>query len=265
MVVPLLAHRPPPFFYLDSSTMSKASSSHLSAAIARTNLVVNTSMACRADGCNRPRRGFGIWCRSCLPKARKLGHPNARGIRPSEYKETERRVRSLFAGANADHPGLVYATQALEAWMAEALESSALPQKRWPHPSVPEVARLARHGVTARDLLVRLCSVYYFLRSNPTVLPSDDARSFAVSHALIKLAPRASRLSRSGRSAWTINAPRYAVAHLGKHLRVWLASFLEVVAQALDQRDVQRASVVAALRQPFGVPAAAILAEQSPT
>lgn len=235
---------------------------HLSSAKARTNLVRNTNLACRASGCSQRRRGFSTFCRQCLPNAKRLGHPNARAIWPSEYRDPENKVNDLFV-CNPDHAGLVYVTQALGSWMQEAVAAADLAPKNRPHPSVEEVARLVRHGVTASALLVRLCAVFAFLRSNPNVLPNDDARAFAISHAVIKLAPRARRQSRTRKSQWVVAPKSGAVAHLGRHLSGWLVAFLETVAQAVEQREQQRASVQQSLREPFGVPAAAILAEEA--
>lgn len=233
---------------------------HLSAARARTNLVRNLNKACRASGCSLPRKGFSVWCPRHLPAAKRLGHPDARALRPTEYREQENMVEDLFR-CHPDHPGLVYVLQTLDAWLQEATSAEALPANRWPHKSVAEVARLVRYGVTSRALLVRLCAVFAFLRSTPSVLPSDEARWAAISHAVFKLAPRPRRESRTHRSRWVVLPKAAAVAHLGRHLTESFAPFLEVVAQGLDQREQQRANVQQALRQPFGVPAAAILTE----
>jgi hypothetical protein len=126
------------------------------------------------------------------------------------------------------------------------------------------VARLVRHGVQPLELLEVLCGVIYWQRQHPSRLPSDAARDFAVSHALLNLAPRPKRVLHRTGQQYSTRAKFAALQHLGKFLRVWLADFLAVVFVALDDREAQRASVLASLRQPFGPPVVAFLDETKP-
>lgn len=235
---------------------------------ARSNLTINQWKTCFSPGCTNERTGYNRTCRAHTPRDKINGHPLAGAIRETEYRPEVDAVRTLFA-EDPDHPGLLHTLKAMEVWMQQAKAAEGLSVQSQPYPSAPEVARLVRWGVQPVDILATFFGALYWQQHNRTSrLPDDVSRDFALSHAVLRLAPRAKRgfrgLSASGTASYI--RPKFApLQHLGKHLRQWLAPLYPVVAQALDSRDQQREEVLASMRQPFRAPAVSILQGIKPT
>ncbi len=203
-------------------------------------------------------------CGKHKPRARTLGDATAKPVGPHEYRSEVLQVRQLFA-ENSTHPGLTATLRALEDWMQQARSGEGLSVKEQPYPSAPEVARLVRHGVQAVDILVTVCGHLQWQRSNPHRLPSDAARDFALSRAVMKLAPRPLKQSPHQRSKGYRTIPKFAaLQHLGMFLRQWLSDFLAVVQLALEQRAAQKVKLKQDLRTPFGAPVVAFMDESKP-
>lgn len=182
---------------------------------------------------------------------RNHGHPDARDIPAKEYRGEVGAVRALLT-ENASHPGLVAALRFLDALMQNARAGEGLSDKAQTFPSAPEVARLARHGVQPLDILATLFGCLYWQGQHPRALPDDRARDFALSRAVLKLAPRAVRQGKGGQR---YDRPKFAaLEHLGRFLRQELASLYPMVSQALDTQEEQQRAALAAMRAPFKVP-----------
>lgn len=165
-------------------------------------------------------------------------------------------VADLFA-RNLTHKGHLQAVEWVNGLVARATHNEGT------FKGASEVARLARHGVKAVDILTELCAVTMYLDANPRAVPDDRAANYAVSSAVFKLAPRPRRITRKVGSAWGVTvkpaggnsyAPKprtSALAFVGQHLRQSLAPFISNVQRSLQSRDAQRKAFEAELSVPL--------------
>jgi len=102
-----------------------------------------------------------------------------------------------------------------------------------------------------------------FLKSHPRAVPDDRSWDFAVSSAVLQLAPRPRRTTRRAGDHWPVNsapgnsqsyAPKArtsALAFIGKHLRETFAPLLVNVQHSIESRDAQQKAFEAELAAPF--------------
>ena len=165
-------------------------------------------------------------------------------------------VADLFA-RNVTHKGQLQALEWVSGLVARATHNEGA------FKGAEELARLARHGVKAADILTELCAVTMYLDANPRAVPSDAAWDYAVSSAVFKLAPRPRRITRKVGSPWGVTvkaasgnsyAPKprtSALAFVGRHLRESLAPFIVNVQRSIQSRDAQRKAFEAELSAPL--------------
>ena len=214
----------------------------------------NTGHACSLSHCSARRHGLYLWCKDHALRARRYGHPAAAPLHPKLWAAERRMVADLFA-RNVTHKGQQQALEWVSRLMTQATHNEGA------HKGAEELARLARHGVKAVDILTELCAVTMYLDANPRAVPSDVAWDYAVSSAVFKLAPRPRRTTRGPNGHWPLKpdptrsyAPKprtSALAFVGRHLRQSLAPFLSNVQRSIESRDAQRKAFEAELSAPL--------------
>jgi hypothetical protein len=219
----------------------------------------NETQPCDLPGCGRPRWGLNRWCRSCTGQANQYGHPKARPLRASQWTEERKLVRQLL-DANPDHPGIHSVVDLISSWSATAC-SNELAFK-----GADEVARLARHGIKAADILVEVVAAWLWLQRQPHAVPDQRSQDFAMSRAVFGLAPRARRQTRGPGGVWPVTrklsancsyspkAKTSAMAYVGQFLRMALAPFLANVMHSIEQQAEHQARFQAAMQAPLQVP-----------
>lgn len=213
----------------------------------------NQLRTCKAPGCHLPRHSINLWCRAHFDRAELYGHPHARPLKRSTWSLQREKVESLL-DRNADHPGLQSALSFLASWSAQAAANEQA------FNGAEEIARLVRHGVTPKAILVEVCACLLWLDQNPLALPDDLSRDVALSRAVFGLAPRARRQTRGPGGYWPVTRKlahnhsyspkprRSSVRYVGPFLRQALAAFIANVgmtleAEALRQQEIEAAKV----------------------
>jgi hypothetical protein len=220
----------------------------------------NQAIQCQAPGCIHNRLGLDLWCRGHGAKAKQYGHPFAKPLKASSWAADRAAVVALLQ-ANESHPGTILALQWVTSWIRKAAEAHG--NSSASYKGAEEVVRLVKHGVTARAILVEVAAVSLWLNRNPSMLPSDRARCFAISRAVFSLAPRERRITRTASGGWgsvktsqsySPKARSSGLAYVGQHLQTSLAPFLANVQVSLETQDQQRAEAWAAMRAPLAPP-----------
>jgi hypothetical protein len=218
----------------------------------------NKVHTCTAAGCSKPRRGISLYCSSHLPAVQRYGHWSARPIPSSRYEVERNEVAALAAG-NAAHPAFVQALAYVQQWMAKAAANESA------YKGAEQVARLVREGVPAEMLLIEVAALWSHLQAHERLLPDDKARDFALSRAVIALAPLPRRVTYSATnksSEYSLRPRTSALSHIGKHLREVLALFLANVHQAVITRHERAAAALEAMRAPLSVNVPQLMEEE---
>lgn len=218
----------------------------------------NMARECSAKGCHETRDGLDAYCSIHNRTYRSYGHPKGRPIAPQNYRPYLRDIEPLFE-VNRQHPGFVAALGYVTDWMRRAVDNEEA------YRGAPEVARVARHGVTPLKALAEVCAMYCWIRDNPRLLPNTRAEDFAMSRAFMALAPRPRRVTheaaKKGTSGYQLR-PRFAdLDSIGSHLRSVLVYFVSNVAEAVATRDARARETLQQLRAPLLSPTAVYMAE----
>ena len=218
----------------------------------------NSAKICCARGCTATRHGLNLFCKPHDVAYRRYGHPTAKPINPANYTPYRALILPVFA-ANESHPGLVAALDYIAQWLSRATANEKSCK------ASPEMARLVRAGVSARDVLVEACALWCYTADNPRAVPDIKAENVAISRAVFALAPRpriysAITAAKPTQGSYATRALPSALAGCGSVIRAVLSHFLVNVQQAVSTRDARAAATLAALRAPLKSPTAAYLA-----
>lgn len=218
----------------------------------------NSMRLCKARGCTEYRQGLDAYCPAHQAVYRKYGHPAAGPIKPARYASYRKEVSAIL-DANLQHPGYLAALDLITRWMAAAVANEASSK------AAPEIARLVRHGVSPRDLLMEVSAFWCFLQDNPRALPDTRAEDFGISRSVMALAPRPRRYTREallkGTSGYPMRPKFSALDSIGSWLRSVLVFFLTNVAQAVVSKESRVAETMAQLKAPLATPTAAYIQE----
>lgn len=223
----------------------------------RVSSLVQTNEAnyCSVPGCNTHRHSLSKWCLRHFSTAERNGDPLGVTVRATQWKPYLGKVQELFT-SNSDHPGLTRAISFIKTWMVSADAHAGT------HQWAKEVDRLHRNGVTPLQVITELAACWSYLQDNPRVCRTDKHKEFTLSKAVLCLAPRPRRFTASNnlscRNGYAIKAKPAALAHIGKHLTQALAALLVNVHQSLSHEQDIAARAVEDMRQPFGIPNAAL-------
>ena len=225
--------------------------SSLTASISR-----NQSLTCSLHHCSFLRTGLNLWCKAHTVKAMRYGSPNGKPLNPKLWASERAAVSDLFQ-RNATHAGQLQAVEVIDGLMTRASANEGA------FKGGEELARLARHGVRALDILTEVCAISLYLNANPRAVPDDRSWDVAVSAAVFKLAPRPRRMTRKPGTPWPVSSkavaassyapkPRTsALLYVGRHLRQSLAPLIANVQRAIETREAQHAAFRAAMSVPL--------------
>jgi len=216
----------------------------------------NSAKSCRASGCTKQRKGLNAYCPQHQTVYRKYGHPKARPIKASEYSSYRKEVSAILE-VNRSHPGFVAALDYVTRWCQASLVEGTTDK------AAPELARLARVAVTPLDILVEACSFWCWLQDHPRALPDTRAEDFAMSRAVMSLAPRPRRYTAEanlkGTTGYQLRPKFGALGAIGPRLREVLCRFFVNVAEAVSTRDTRAQEALEQLRAPLASPTAVYL------
>lgn len=218
----------------------------------------NESRECNARGCNERRHGLDLHCAQHNTAYRRYGHSAAHPIKPASWAPYRKEVLSVFS-ANEQHPGLLASLDYVQRWLQESAEDESSSK------AAPELARLVRESVSSQDVLTEVCAFWCYLQDNPRALPDTKSQDFAISRAIMLLAPRPRRYTREAITKSSNGyAPRCkfsALDSIGAWLRSVLAFFLANVHEAVSTRDSRALETLQALRAPLASPTSDYLAQ----
>lgn len=211
---------------------------------------MNEAHYCDVPGCPENRKALSHYCSRHLGNIHRNGHPIGRPVSSHQWAPYRSKVREVYH-SNSSHPGLTRALAWLSAWMVEA------EAKDGHHEWASEVSRVKRHGASALDVLVELASCWCYLEDHPRVTLSDTHRGWALSKAVLGLAPRPRRVTyeaaRKGSRGYAPKAKPSALAFIGPHLVKVLGPLLINTHQSLQTESDRAKAELEAMRQPFSV------------
>ncbi|HLI12824.1 MAG TPA: hypothetical protein VKY65_14625 [Alphaproteobacteria bacterium] len=151
-------------------------------------------LPCNIAGCPARRHGVSNYCTRHKLSLLRNGSPTQRAIRKYEYAPDLKTVRR-FVRRNAKHPTFVATFAELDRQLSEAAawatEWRGYRPRSWRQRLFLELARLATHGVTGRNVFEAAAAVFLFSRRRPGALdPYGRPLHYAIARAVFSLAPR---------------------------------------------------------------------------
>ena len=225
--------------------------------IARAKNVLKT---CKASGCSELRSNLNPFCSSHSVVYHRYGHPHAHAIKLLYYQGYRKEVEAVF-NANSGHAGLVAALDYVTQYFHKAVHSEESSDFR----AAYEISRLVRHGVSPREFLVEVCTIWCYLHQNVRALPDQRSEDWAISRAVLRLAPmprvHTDEAKARGSHGYAMK-PRFgALDTIGSHIRQVLAFFLVNIAESVINKEARALVTIQALRSPLVSPTAVYLAE----
>lgn len=210
--------------------------------------IADNRAPCACSGCFDARYGVSRYCKPHLRANRTHGHPRGVRISRSDYEAEYREVQRLLRDHASTHTGTQNALALVDKWMQRAArgDSDVIGQR--------ELARLARHGVTAERVLAEAAAIFTYSRRNTHRLPDDQRLDFALANNLLRLAPREERSRYTFRGYVCrryVSAPKDERQKIGQAIRETLGLYLLNVSTALDERARARAIARLSLVAPF--------------
>ena len=216
----------------------------------RHGLQINEGKVCNASGCLTHRHHLDGYCKAHLTAALRYGHPKGKHIKRACWVPYRKLIEALY-NRNESHPGFIEGLRVVGDYMARgASQLDAFP-------GAPEMRRLCAAGVDARAVLIELCACSMYLEGVPSATPDDRSADFALSRAILALAPRPRRTSWvSGQpKSYGTKANRSALMGIGAAFRKALAPLLVQTRLGVEAMQVAKATTAdqleAARRAPF--------------
>jgi hypothetical protein len=203
---------------------------------------VNSGQVCRVPGCGAHRKGLELFCAAHRSAGRLYGHPSARAISPKEYAGYVEEARSILERNVGSHPWVAPSLTYIRSTLEKAAKGDSVPAAR-------ELAWLHANGVTPMQVLSTLAGFHAWAYSRP--FPNDRAQGFAVSRAILALAPRPRQQVTTGKTKGTSTSvpPRIsALSSLGPR---FMKDLGPVVMKVLATIEHSRAAQAAGREQPF--------------
>ncbi len=150
----------------------------------RDGFIARNNSLCSSPGCTLPRVGTRKWCRRHARSVDKHGGPNGRAITKRELQPFHKSMEE-FIERYSHHPGIKRGIKFLDDIMTVPSGSPRL------SPKDAELARLVDKGLTGKEALVIVASVFLFSKYSPRILPVGPELTFAFADALLKARPQA--------------------------------------------------------------------------
>jgi hypothetical protein len=115
--------------------------------------------------------------------------------------------------------------------------------------------RLEAHGVKPIDVLREATAVFVWSAFTPQAFHSDQAVTYAMSHAVCRLAPKERRIGRNSGKPMSVPYRQEALRNIGAQFRKVLPGFLAGILTAVEDEAKQVEGLKAAFRSPFAPPA----------
>lgn len=208
----------------------------------------NRYKPCAVSGCTTQRKGISNYCNKHSQLRNLHGDPLAHSLEPATFKH-ERKVISDFFAANKDHAGI----KAAEGWLSDWLSNSCVDQSL---PSAHEMRRLFDAGVSGLGVLIEVVAVWLYSRRNPWLLPDGLRLTYAIGHAVLRLAPKEQRtVWRDGTAG--VYSKRIASSHrriIGERIRLTLVRLMVGIELGLAAQANAHKTFEQSLATPFDLP-----------
>ncbi len=205
----------------------------------------NEAKTCSDSACHRTRDRVSGYCKMHTQARYLYGHPRGRRLAPREYAP-EAREAAAFIREHQDHPAI----NAALGWLSEWLQGAWMGNTTMP--AVKDMQRLYGHNVSTLSVLTEVVAVWLYSVRSPNSLPDDMRLTYALSLAVLALAPQETRPSL--RNPEKTNQKRYSAAarrEIGEHLRKHLAPLIVNMSNTIRQHEEQAKVQHAALRTQF--------------
>lgn len=212
----------------------------------------NIRSHCDVPECIKHRHGLSRFCLNHRNANARYGHPLQRAqLFKSRHSAEREKVRAIVVN-NANHPGIIAATQ----WLQQYINAVMRGQEGALAPE--DIRRLVDAGVTAEDILVEAASFYIHQQYNPHHFLNDAAVDISLSLAVLGLARPAKRTRFNPDGSTTEvkqeikTAPRKKV---GRYIRSHLIDLFVNLKKTIEDNSCTAITTKAAMRSPLAFPA----------
>ena len=186
----------------------------------------NSHLKCKS--CNNSRFNLSGYCKQHFKRANLYGNPLGKSLRHSEYKREYEDVSALIT-KNISHVATVTSLRFIQDWLDNALSGQACIK-------ASEMARLAKGGVKALDILLETSAVFLYSQRKPRHLPDDEQLSYQIGIAVLRLVGQTSYTNINGKKSFRKPSGTERKS-IGQHLRQSLGLFLFNVTTAINKQE----------------------------
>lgn len=204
----------------------------------------NKVLPCTVPNCPNRRHRLHKYCIQHQTAYIHFGHPKSRAIQKRELEGVLSEVRSLVSRNENNHKGLQNAVQWFDQWLCDARDD------KWGVPGKEHIKRLAKYGVTAREMLITCGAVWLYSYRCPHMIPDEKALSYALAHQLMKMVPLEYATTASGKKRAKLMRKRDRV-EIGDYVRKSLGGLYLNITKTLNEREDNRQSFFNAMQKAF--------------
>lgn len=191
---------------------------------------MTTMNTCAANGCHRLAwRSRSRFCSTHMIRSQRYGTPSGQPVRLGQYEHHEAYLDcglTKYAGTTAVSTALTLAAEVLNLKAAQGFTVQLTMER--------EMHRLRCHGVSPRELLLRITAHYAYARLRP--FGDDRAFNAALARAVLRLAPLEGYRPNSRLLQWL-------ATEITERLALFATKFLDrLEADAERERAILRAS-----------------------
>ncbi|MDB5808903.1 MAG: hypothetical protein JWN94_1025 [Betaproteobacteria bacterium] len=207
---------------------------------------MNQYKMCNAKGCMLSRHRVSGYCRVHERGRRLYGHALGYHFKSKEFNE-ERQLVTEFIGSNIEHKGIASALAFLRQWLERSTSGDKL------LPAYEDFHRLNSKCIKPIDILIEAATVWLYSERHRERLPDDLRLTYAISLAVLHLAPRDYRSTWSqGRE--TVSPQRLSAAArlaVGEHIRTNLGLLISNIVRTMQKQQSEQHEFRQSLSAPF--------------
>lgn len=214
----------------------------------------NEQSRCTVMGCSVHRDGFSNLCAKHRDVQSLHGHPLAKRIQPTEWKQERLEVAAMYA-ANVGHPGLQRGLEYVQGLFDHHKAGTQAPRVD------AEVRRLITYGVAPLDVMTEVAAIFTFAQRRNARIPDVKAETHLMSSGVLRLAPRprivTARSARYSANGFPSKPSMAALSYLGRVIRssllpVLVSTYAAVQAKA-EQQAIEEAAAYDARHAAFSI------------
>lgn len=194
----------------------------------------NIMKTCSVKGCNEKRHAIAKYCGKHQHQYYNFGHPLNSQIKPKDI-EVEKEMVSKVIDLNESHEGVQEGIAFLDRLLLGCAQGTSFA------PHCDYLASLKYQGVTGKELLITLSSLYLLQDSQQRLIKSDRHLTYLLGHFILKMAKQASRVYGSHRR------------DIGQYLQDHLAVLCLNISKAAQELTLKKDNTLLQMSKPLAL------------